>query len=138
MKGRNLRISHVFQVVDTSQLIKNEQEILKTPKVACFWKNGLLYERIENSPAKSILGMIYEKTRLKPEMEKERQMLGDRCLLSLDLKMLKLAISKDVFLLGEQDAANLLFSAAYLVRGVFTKAWILESGIHPHNLVCIK
>ena len=122
-------------MVDTSHLIKNEENILSTPKTACILKNGLLYNRLASSSAKSILGKIFEKTRLRPEMKDEQEILGDRCLLTFNSNMLKLIVSENVFLVEEQDTGYGLFSAAYLIRGVFTKIWMLEDSVYSHNLV---
>ena len=108
-------------VVDTSHLIKTAEDISETTKVACIFKNGLLYKRISSSPTKSILGTIFEKTRLRPEMKDEQEIFGERCLLTFDSKMLKTVISKNVFMVGEQDAAHLIWLASYLARGLFNK-----------------
>lgn len=137
-----LRIFLRFQVVDTSQLIKSEQQIRSTTRTACILKNGLLYERVTSSPEKSFLGKIFEKTKFGPEMKEEQKLFGERCLLTFDMSnesmytnMLKLASSPYVFMVGEQDAAHLVMSTISLLRGYFKKAWVLEDAIYPYNLV---
>ena len=98
-------------------------------------KNGLLYKRITDSPAKSILGVIYERTRFRPDMKKERQLYGDRCWLTTDQKSLKMGHTKDILLIGEQDTTNLIWSTAYLFRGLLSTGWMLQDAVYPHNLL---
>ena len=78
-------------MVDTSQLIKNKQDLLSTKKVACMVENEQMMNLIISSPTKNILSRIfYEKTRLRPDMVEERAIFGiDRCLLSRQPEMIK-------------------------------------------------
>ena len=101
-----------------------------------------MYERIRSSPPGSLLGMIYAKTRIRLDMKEERELFGERCLLSIDLlgvsmytKLLKLAYSKDIFVVGEQDNANLFWSTGHVFKGLFKTTWMLEDKIYPHSLV---
>lgn len=122
-------------MVDTSQLIKDENDLVSTPKVACILKNGLMYKQILSSPENSILGKIYAKTQLRPEMVKERQLFGDRCLFGFNIEMLKLAGSKDIFILGENDNGVLLWSASSMLKSFFNKVWMLQDKVYRHNSV---
>lgn len=115
---------------------------LPFPKVACLLKSGLLYKQIMSSPAKSILGVIYEKTRFRPEMVDYRELIGDRCALTFDMfkfdmyaKMTKISTSKDIFIVGEQDFAQMVMSSISILRGFLKKGWVIDNAIFRHNLV---
>ena len=86
----------LFQVVDTSQLIKDEHDIFNSPRMACMVKGNQLDQMISSSPVKGTLFKIYnEKTKLRPEMKKERELLdGDRCWLGRDPKVCFYTASK--------------------------------------------
>lgn len=57
-----------------------------------------LSNMIISSPTKNILSKIYEKTRLRPDMQAEREILGgDRCLLFGSNKILRL-LKPDFFI----------------------------------------
>ena len=85
-------------VVNTDDLIKDKNDVLNTRKLACILKDDQLHSMIVSSPTKNILGRIYEKTKLRPDMVNERAILeGDRCLSGREPKMASL-ITSDIFL----------------------------------------
>lgn len=76
-------------MVDTSHLIKNERDIFTSKKMACVAQDDQLVTMILSSPTKNILSKVYyEKTKLRPNMVKERQFFkSGRCLLYRDMKL---------------------------------------------------
>ena len=127
---------HFVQVVDTSQLVKNEQDIFSTSKVACMLKQDQLHNMIGSSSTKNILSRIlYEKTRLRPDMAKERELLkSDHCLAERSPKLLSLFSSDNFFFVGERNMFHIFLTAFSLVDGFFNKLWIAEK-IYEYNLV---
>ena len=122
-------------MVDTSQLIKDEHDIFSSRRVACILENDQLHNMIISSPTKNILSRIFqEKTRLGPDMTKERELFeGENCLISRDYKMTQL-FSSEIFLVGERHTADLLMSTFEGFEGIFNKLWISET-IYEYNLV---
>lgn len=75
-------------------------------------------------------------------MVEYRELIGDHCLINIDMfkfsmyaRLMKLATSKDIFVMGQQDNANLFWSTGYVYKGLFNIAWMLEDQVYPHNLV---
>ena len=127
-----------FQVVDTSQLVKDEHDIFTTQRVACFVRNETLHTMVANSPArKNILSRIFdEKTRLRDDMAKERAMLkGDRCLPPRSPEMFDL-MNSDVFLVGPGTSMDLLLiTSSFLFGRPFKSMWITEKKITEYPMV---
>lgn len=123
-------------MVDTSQLIKNERDIFTSKKVACILLNEQLHNLIVSSPTKNILWRIFERTRLRPDMTREREILGgERCLFTRSPDMFQL-LRSDIFLVGERSAANLLFSAFYMAENLLNKLWFNENiKLYEYNKV---
>ena len=93
-----------FQVVDTSQLIKDVHDVFSSRKIACFVAHNQLYDMILSSPTKNILWKIFnEKTGLREDMVEERKLLsGDRCLVSKNMIQIAAILkSADEFFLVE-------------------------------------
>ena len=125
-------------MVDTSQLIKDERDILSTWKVACVLENGQLYNQaVSSRDKKNIISKIfYEKTRLRSDMAKERNILGgDRCLLSKDPTKISKLLNSDVYLVAERNLADFFLSGTFLVSGALKKLWISESRIFEYKKV---
>lgn len=82
---------------------------------------------ITSSPVYNILSKVYyEKTRLSPDMLEERELLGqDRCLVTRDLKMLKL-IKMRVFVMAERKVGDWLLSVPFVVEGMPKKIWLSD------------
>ena len=99
-------------------------------------ENDQLTHMMADSPTRSILWKLYEKTRLREDMKREREVLGkDRCLLSKDYKMGKL-LESDLFVAGERNVANVLMGAgASIVEGVVQKLWVSGKPIYELNNV---
>ena len=130
-----LKSSFFVQVVDTSQLVKDKQDLLSTQKVVCIFKKGLLHNLASSSSKNSLLRKIYyEKSRLRPEMKMLRELYGDRCWVTLDRKIMQLVLANGIYVLGPKDVGNLLMSIGSLVKSFFTKVWLIEK-IYEYNLV---
>ena len=116
--------------------VKDERDIFTTQKVACMLENEQLTNLIASSPTKNILWRIFnEKTRLRPDMIKEREIIErDRCLLFRDPKMIQL-LRSDIFLVGETTAGNLLMSSSYLFEEMSNKLWVNQRSFYEYNLV---
>ena len=123
------------QVVDTSSLIIDESDIFKSRKVGCMLKNDQLHNMILNSPNKNILSRIYERTRFRPDMLKEKTLLkSDRCLLTRDARMFQL-LHSNVFFLSERKAAELFLAVYFLGEAFFKLLWLNERRIYEYNKV---
>lgn len=122
-------------VIDTSKLIKTEEEIFKSDKVACFI-DGEQEMNIAKSPnANNLLSKIYnKKTYLRSDMVKERKMLNkDRCLIKKDTSMFDL-FQSDIFNIGSQvffDFLLLYQSQLDLIK----KIWLSDQKIMEYDLV---
>ena len=94
-------------MVDTSQLIKDEHDLFSTKRVACLFKNEQMMNMIASSPNKNVLSRVLnQKTRLRPDMMKERELFeGDHCLLTPSVKLLTLMefVESKIYLLGKFD-----------------------------------
>lgn len=89
---------------------------------------------IISSPTKNILSKIYAKTRLGPNMKKEREILNeDRCLIGRSPKMFEL-LHSPILLVGERKAADTLLASAFLAESFLTKIWLNQrSKIYEYN-----
>lgn len=123
--------------MDTSQLLKDEQDIFSSPKVACFLKNDQLHSMVISTQVKNILSRIFaEKTFFRADMLEERALLGDRCLFTSDfIKIAKIIQDSDVFMLGEGTLMNMLMAGMSLLEGVFKKMWLNEKPLYEYNHV---
>ena len=132
-----LSAHYLLQVVDTSQLIKNENEILSTRKVACMGKNDQLVNMIISSPTKNIMWRIFhEKTRLRPDMVKEREILeDDRCLLARNLEKLeKILKSTRIYLIADRRMIDLVLASSFIFENNIKKLWISQP-LYEYNKV---
>ena len=104
----------LLQVVDTSQLLKDETDIFKSKKVACLDESDQLTALMANSPANNILGKLYQKTKFRADMTKERQLLqNESCLMPLiGFKMIKI-LKSDIFVLGGRKVRFCLIARRY-------------------------
>ena len=129
----------LLQVVDTSRLIKDDNEMFTTEKTACLLKDGQIHAMITSSPNRDVLSRIfYEKTLLKPEMEMERKMLGEeRCLIGRNIPMTKLleASLDDFFLVMQRQTRNTLLGSSFLLGRVFKMMWISEKKVYEYPKV---
>lgn len=82
-----------------------------------------------NSPAGSILSKIYEKTKFRPDMVKERAILPnkDRCFVYQDYKMVNLLTSDQIFMIGGRSMANIFMGLSFMADRFFKKVWISQS-----------
>ena len=87
------------------------------------------------SPTNNLLWRIFhEKTRLRPDMVKEREFVnGDRCLLRQGPKLLNFMASDSFFLVIERGVANLLFSLSFMFKHVLKKLWANGKDIYEYN-----
>ena len=127
-----------FQVVDTSQLIKDERDIFNSPnsKVACFAKGEQLHNLILSfSSPKNVLTRIFkEKTMFGANM-KERELFKDgRCLISLNPKMADL-MNSPIFAIAPRTTANFFLVLFHMLQGVFKEIWVTEKPIYEFRLV---
>ena len=100
-------------------------------------KDDQLHSMIVSSSTKNVLWRIFhEKTRLRPDMARERAILeNDRCLLPSDyVKITKIMQISDIFIVGERTIANILLPSLYMLEGIFKKLWIPEK-IYEYNQV---
>ena len=90
---------------------------------------GQLASLIAVTPNKNVLWkLFYEKTRLREDMVKERQVLGsDHCWITGQSNMFQL-LNSDVFALGERNLKNFLLSipGAFTDKDVFCNNKIYE------------
>lgn len=134
--SNNIKTNKV--IVDASQLVKNWHDLTSTPKVACMLENDQLHNMALDSPEKTRLHRMYEKTQLRADMARERESLGnDRCLITRQPAMLSLFSSDNIFVLGERKMAALFATASPLIKGVFNQIWLneKESSIFEFNQV---
>ena len=124
-------------MVDTSQLIKDESDLFKTHRVACLVKSEQLANMISSSSVKNVLSKVYyEKTRLRPEMARERAILkSDFCLLSIDSPLIYDLLNSDFFLFGERKGGNYLLANSFMFEKLFNRVWLNEKPVFEYNLV---
>ena len=86
---------------------------------------------------KNILSILYEKTRLRPELAKEREIIGrDRCLIARDLsKIEKLLESTSIFFVGDRRQADLMLATSSMFAHLIPKLWISPKAIYEHPKV---
>ena len=99
-------------------------------------KGDEMFNMVETSSPTSILSRIYhEKTWLRADMSKEKQILnGPRCILPLKSKILGL-LRSDLYLVLERNQANLLFTSASLLQEYVSKVWVLGKGVLEFNRI---
>ena len=126
----------LVQVVNTSQLIKDDFDLLNNQKVACFLEDEHLTSTITNSPSKNVLTRVFnEKTWLREDMKKEREMLkSGRCMLSRNPSISAL-LDSDVYFIGERSLANYLLANPIFFKSLFKKLWVNERAIAEYPLV---
>ena len=120
-------------------IVKDANDLLSGPKITCMLEKEPLTHMILTSPVRNTIWKIYENTRLKPGMDKEREIVQnpDRCLISEKSRLTKLMSSNVVFV-GEKTSGNLLMSASFLFAGMFNKWWVTEKnteGVEGYNQV---
>lgn len=123
-------------MVDTSQLIKNTEDVLATSKVACLLENDEIAKIAASLPRKSILSKIYyDKTRLRPNMNRERQLLGqERCLIQRNPKLLSL-LDIDAYFVSEKTQLNLVMASALMFSEERRRLWIYGKDLYSYNRV---
>lgn len=90
---------------------------------------------IMSSPKNNNLWKLYQRTRLRPDMAFERELIGgDRCLLKNDPKMAAV-MNSGVFVVIDRTAGNLLLTVLQMFPGAFRKAWINPDLGYGYNLV---
>lgn len=93
-----------------------------------------LHQMITTSPNRDILTEIFEKTRLKPEMAKERSLLkGERCLLTKDPEILDL-MTPDFFFVAPGVLLDMFLNFSFMLPKFFKRIWI-NSNVKDYNLV---
>ena len=125
-------------MVDTSQLIKNRDDIFRADRVACFVDQEQEMNIIQSSKnlQKSLLSKIFhEKTFFSEDMVPERQLLKrDRCFVKRDFSLLNLIKSPHVFFVCSQTIMDfILVLISMLEKG--TSLWISEEIVQQYNLV---
>lgn len=124
-----------MQVIDTSDLVKDDKDVFSTSKTACILRDSESFSMIISSPAGSILRKLYEKTRLRPDPVKERETLGsDRCLITRDPFQVTNLGKLNVFFVGEKKLADFGFASSSL-EGIDYKFWVSKKPIHEYNHV---
>ena len=143
-------------VVDTSFLIKNEQEIFSSRRVVCFldkvcnlnlkktkiskpnfFNQVPLTNMIATSPIRNTLWRIFhEKTLFQPDMKRERAIIGrDRCLLDTNPSLAQIVDSEKLSFVGEmRNALSPILAAASTFPGAVNKLF-LTGPIYEYNLV---
>lgn len=126
----------VFQVVNTSQLIKDDQDLFSSQKVACFIEEEHLTSLIASAPSKNVLTRVFnEKTWLPPGMTKERHILkSDRCLMKRNPSIYSL-FNSNFYLIGERSSANYVLAISFMFERLFKKLWINERAISEYPLM---
>ena len=119
----------LVQVVNTSLLIKDMDDLLSTQKIACLMKAEPSTHMIASMPRNSVLFKVYnEKTRLGEDKIKEREVIkSDRCLLETDPRIFDRAYSifdLDAFILSERKISSIVLVNAYLFKAFFDKIWL--------------
>ena len=111
-------------MIKSSQLVKDHHDIFSTRKVACFLENDTLHIMAVKSPVKSILSRIFHaKTRLRPDMVKERAMVkGDRCLTARSPEMFDL-FNSDIFLGRNLYIIESISLIAYFITPTLFSSW---------------
>ena len=142
-------------VVDTSDLIKNSVDLMKTKKIVCFLNKESEMNLALRLPSSTTLSkLFYEKTYFKDNQVKEKLYLGkDRCLIDLDHKLVEFAKNDDIlFVNSEADCKSSYFfkSKSHISIFIFSflaclylmlfsefikKIWLLNKGIHYYNVV---
>ena len=125
----------LVQVVDTSELIKNEEDIFSTNRVACFLKDEQEMKIAESSATNNLLTRIFrERTLFRTDQEKEKKILGtDRCILEINERIGWLTNSQ-IFLIASKLHLSYLVA---LTNGLelARNLWISSQTIHQFNLV---
>lgn len=122
-------------MVDTSQLIKERNDIFTSDMVACFIENEQITNLIASSPTSVLSRILSEKSILRPDMAKERELVGSsRCVLDRDPKLFKL-MQSDVFLFTEKKFLDLSLAIPLFADGLPKRLWLKKSGIYSYNLV---
>ena len=84
----------------------------------------------------NILSILYDKTRLKPDMV-EREIIGhDRCLIARDLsKIKKIVESTRLFFVGDRRQADFMLATSSMFAHLIPKLWISPKAIYEHPKV---
>ena len=96
-------------VVDTSDLIKNSVDLMKTKKIVCFLNKDSEMNFALRLPKNTILSRIfYEKTYFRDDQMNEKLYLRkDRCLIDLDPKLVEFAKNDDnLFIISEAECKS--------------------------------
>ena len=113
---------------DTSFLVQNGDDLLKTEKTFCWSKQGAEQNLAMSLPRTALLSkMFYEKSDFKPDQTEERSIFGDKCLIERSLKGSSLVgKSNSLMVLSrtETNAYLLIFAQVYTIK----KGWILLKG----------
>ena len=115
----------------------DEHDLLTSQKTACMMKDDQLHNMVTSSPTiKNTLYKVYERTKLRPDMTKERAILEtERCLVTRQHKMFYLLCSTNFVFIGERLMANLCLAAASMIEGIFKAAWLNERTIYEYRQV---
>ena len=110
-------------MVDTSPLIKDERDVLSTKKLACLINDQLAYMAASAPPKSTLWRIFHEFSRLRPEMMKERAILGnDQCLLPKHPRVLDL-FSGEIYLVNERWP---ILASMFMFESIFKKMWLSE------------
>ena len=152
--ANNIKTNKV--VVDTSDLIKNNIDLLKTRKIVCFfYKDTEMNLALRLSKSSILSKLFYEKTYFRDDQVKEKSIAQkDRCLLELDIKLVELIKTDNLLVLSEAECKSRYFlesisprflklyfpSLAYFhlmfysETNLVKKAWIIKNGIQDYNV----
>lgn len=122
-------------VIDTSDIIKDKQDLFSSKRVNCFMDEETETNMALTAPKGSILSKLYdEKTILSERMVKEKSILkNDRCLFKRDSSIVSL-LNSYLYLTGSETAFYFL-EIAFSQFGSLGKIWILDQDIYEFNIV---
>lgn len=102
-------------------------------KELSFFQANLILNTPNKNNKNILWRLAHEKTRLRPDMVKERELLsGDRCLLSSSRRMFELLFS-DIFVVGERNAVNMLLALPLFVDDK-NKVWAGQKKFYEYPL----
>lgn len=124
-----------MQVVDTSELIQNEESIFSTQWIACLAKDQQEMKIAQSSTTNNLLTRIFrERTFFREAQKREKAIVGtDRCILDINESAMGLA-SSQIFVLASE--VHLAFMVAFSEGLNIAKSlWISNEPVHEFSLV---
>ena len=138
-------------ILDTSFLVKNNEDLLKTEKTFCWTKEGAEQIIAMSLPRQAVLSkLFYEKSFFRSnQREKEQFVKGDKCLIERKLADLRLvgspeqlfvASESEGLLFGQRISTGLALVKPYLLslntlHLNINKFWLLDRNLFEYQLV---